>query len=39
MVPNEVEIQTQEGNKLIEGVLERVIYSLDNGIGLDVLLG
>ena len=39
MIPNKVEIQTQEGNKLIEGVLKRIIYSPDNSISLYILIG
>ena len=38
MIPNKVEIQTQEGNKLIEGVLKGVINSPYNSIGLDILI-
>jgi len=37
VVPNKVEVEAQESDKLIKSVFKGVIHSLDNGISLNIL--
>ncbi len=37
MISDKIEIETQEGDKFIEGIFKGVIYSFDNSIGFDVI--